>query len=322
MGHFSVEIYAPKGSNLSENQQLELLSSAFLPLICVLVSIEWQKGVLTLPTNDELIAHFKKYSQYFEAGVWIEFVGKAALADDFWTKVESLETASAAPLLLTLLDAKSSKRQLAAKTALASLEVLSTDEWMTVIDQGGELSTLAGAVQEVIPAAEIKGDLYEALRQRVAKFAVGNAALRERWLALACAVSRDSRTTLMRLITDFVSRGETIADLPGLLQIRNSALLKEGDLTRNADGATTHIVLPLLANNSELVLLSSIASLLKPILDKADESTRATVEERLNTLWQTGESEDKSRIEQIIKDWVMTLTAPDDTSSEAVSQVE
>ena len=302
--------------------KLGAANASLAPLARALASLQLKEGSLPLPPGDDAVARFKEYQVCFDPELWIGFVGRVSADESFWTRVESIDLAAAAPVLHAVLDAQSTARERGAASTSAKLGELDVAAWQPAIESGAEPLLLGDALRAFKQTTEIGGNLFEALRQSIQSFAKAqDEALRERWLGLADFLSTNSRKTLLRSVADYISRGDATAGLARLLSLRDALILKEGDFGRNSDGAATNIVLPLLAEGGGLEWLVDNAALLEALVDHADATTRATIQERLQGIWRSAASpEAKAPAEQLREFWALEPFDAEEAAGESEAQ--
>jgi hypothetical protein len=133
---------------------------------------------------------------------------------------------------------------------------------------------------------------------------------------LSKLLSANSEKTLLRNLADQVASAVTVVDLVGLMAKHGGGLLAAGGFTSNPDGASRHIVMPLLNDQSGREWLYSRADELKSVVANAEADTKGAIAELLGTLGSAAAEAEQEQLGQLRTSWGLSSPGPKPENSE------
>lgn len=254
---------------------------AFAPVIDELTRLEVTENASSFITPSFALANLDDLSVVLGQDLTIQCLSELSKRSSFWDTLAKLPSDRA---YLSAVDRLMSGRVVDQDLVLTSirerLEGAGEEAWSQTIITGTGLFDIAHTYKAHFTRNLLQGDeLKRALSSALPDLPQADSPTRTRWFSLVDLLSKNSRTTMVKMLRDRLLAGQEVTDLAGLIKVGGDLLLVTGKFADEADKTSRHVILPLLSDKDGIATLLANASFFGSIATASEPETKGALTE-------------------------------------------
>lgn len=222
----------------------------------------------------------------------------------FWDRLPEVElTGNFQKAAEALGDDKANRARIEA-IVMPKIETLSRDQWVELIQTGGEPYPV---IEQVFSGKALgfgkASALFAALEASVPQLFASDRAIRTRWAALRLHLKETGRKSLITGVAHAILTGQTPAEILAVFKLLGDDLIRSVVWAKHADSTVSQVLFKLTGSNAGRRWLKENGPRAKAWIGRATPETRERLAQLLRKMTTTGTGEKANWAEVCLRDW-------------------